>query len=147
MSELKRPVVEQIKDIMDDNTIDDLKSLMSRRHYLNRCNVYLIYVFHFVQSAGILTTTIATGYNYTYLIWVGVGLNVLASLLNVYEKTNSNLLKTYLKDIDSIKNGKFTDEGGVEKVEEAHTPARLATASDTTNVVVKPTITVNPIAS
>jgi hypothetical protein len=102
-------------------------------------------MFHFVQSAGILTTTIATGYNYTYLIWIGVGLNVLASLLNVYEKTNSNLLKTYLKDIDSIKNGKFTDEGAVEKVEEPHTPARPATASDTTNVVVKPSITVNPL--
>jgi len=131
-------LADQIKTIMDENTLEDLKSLMARRHSLNRCNVCLIYVFHFVQSAGILTTTIATGYSLTYLIWVGVGLNVLASLLNVYEKTNGNLLKTYLKDIDAIKAGTFTDEGAVEKPIEAtpHTPK-----NDATNVTVKPTVT------
>jgi hypothetical protein len=131
-------LTDQIKVIMDENTLEDLKSLMARRHSLNRCNVCLIYVFHFVQSAGILTTTIATGYSLTYLIWVGVGLNVLASLLNVYEKTNANLLKTYLKDIDAIKDGTFTDEGAVEKPVEAapHTPK-----NDATNVTVKPTVT------
>jgi hypothetical protein len=135
-------LTDQIKVIMDENTLEDLKSLMARRHSLNRCNVCLIYVFHFVQSAGILTTTIATGYSLTYLIWVGVGLNVLASLLNVYEKTNANLLKTYLKDIDAIKNGTFTDEGSVEKPTEAapHTPKNDST-NESTNVTVKPTIT------
>ena len=136
MADPKRPVTDQIKAIMEENTIDDLKSLLTRREYLNRCNVYLIYLFHFVQSTGILTTTVATGYNYTYLIWIGVGLNVLASLLNVYEKTNANLSKTYLKNIDDIKNGKFTDESVVEKHEEPSTP---------TNVTVKPTVTVNPL--
>jgi hypothetical protein len=132
---------EQIKVIMDENTLDDLKSLMARRHSLNRCNVCLIYVFHFVQSAGILTTTIATGYSLTYLIWVGVGLNVLASLLNVYEKTNGNLLKTYLKDIDAIKAGTFTDEGAVEKPIEAapHTP-KNEHSKEATNVTVKPNV-------
>lgn len=126
MSELKRPLINQIKDIMEENTVNDLKRLLVRRQYLNRCNICLIYLFHLIQSAGILTTTIATGYNYTYLIWVGVGLNVLASLLNIYEKTNANLLKTYLKDIDEIKHGRFTDEGAVEKPEEApNTPAKV----------------------
>jgi hypothetical protein len=136
MSELKQPFINQVKEIMDENTLDDLKSLLNRRHYLNRCNVVLIYLFHLVQSAGILTTTIATGYNYTYLIWVGVGLNILASLLNVYEKTNANLLKTYLKDIDEIKKGKFTDEGAVEKHEDS--PPKIAIES--TNITIKPTI-------
>jgi len=112
---MKRPVADQIKEIMEGHTIDELKSLMARRRRLNRCNVAMIYLFHLVQSAGIMTTTIATGYNYTYLIWVGVGLNILASLLNVYEKTNAHLLKTYMKDIDEIKNGQFEDEEAVEK--------------------------------
>jgi hypothetical protein len=133
-------LTDQIKVIMDENTLGDLKSLIARRHSLNHCNVCLIYIFHFVQSAGILTTTIATGYSLTYLIWVGVGLNVLASLLNVYEKTNANLLKTYLKDIDAIKAGTFTDEGGVEKPEAApHTP-KNDSANETTNVTVKPAV-------
>jgi hypothetical protein len=139
MSE-KLLLTDQIKVIMDENTLEDLKSLIARRQSLNRCNVCLIYIFHFVQSAGILTTTIATGYSLTYLIWVGVGLNVLASLLNVYEKTNSNLLKTYLKDIDAIKNGTFTDEGSVEKPEPApHTP-KNDTLNEATNVTVKPSV-------
>jgi hypothetical protein len=140
MADSKRPVTDQIKEIMEENTIDDLKSLLSRREYLNRCNVYLIYLFHLVQSAGILTTTVATGYNYTYLIWIGVGLNVLASLLNVYEKTNANLSKTYLKNIENIKNGKFTDESAIEKPEEQPPPTP-------TNVTVKPTLTVNPLTN
>jgi hypothetical protein len=128
---------DQIQTLMDENTLEDLKSLMARRYNLNRCNVCLIYVFHFVQSAGILTTTIATGYSLTYLIWVGVGLNVLASLLNVYEKTNANLLKTYLKDIDAIKAGTFTDEGGIEKPEAKQPSSK----EEHTNIAVKPTIT------
>jgi len=140
MADSKRPVTDQIKEIMEENTIDDLKSLLSRREYLNRCNVYLIYLFHLVQSAGILTTTVATGYNYTYLIWIGVGLNVVASLLNVYEKTNANLSKTYLKNIENIKNGKFTDESAIEKPEESSPPTP-------TNVTVKPTLTVNPLTN
>jgi len=141
MADSKRPVTDQIKEIMEENTIDDLKSLLTRRESLNCCNIYLIYLFHFVQSAGILTTTVATGYNYTYLIWIGVGLNVLASLLNVYEKTNANLSKTYLKNIENIKNGKFTDESAIEKHEESNIP------STPTNVTVKPIVTVNPLAN
>jgi hypothetical protein len=49
---------------------------------------------------------VATGYNYTYLIWVGVGLNILASLLNAYEKNNANILKKISKDIQDIRDGK-----------------------------------------
>ena len=139
MADLKHPLVNQVKEILDGNTIDDLKSLLNRRQYLNRCNIYLIYLFHFVQSTGILTTTIATGYNYTYLIWIGVGLNILASLLNVYEKTNANLLKTYLKSIEDIKKGTFTDEAGIEKPEETvNTPSKAEV--DSSNVTIKPTI-------
>jgi hypothetical protein len=95
-----------------------------------------MYLFYFIQSAGIMTTTIATGYNYTYLIWIGVGMNILASLLNVYEKVNANLLKTYMKDINDIKSGKFIDEGAVEKpddtVNQPSTPFAKHTANPLT---------------
>jgi hypothetical protein len=74
----------------------------------------LIYLFHIIQAAGILTTTIAAGYDMKQLIWVGVGFNLLASLLNVFEKTNSSISKGLLKDIQSIKEGKFVDEGTIE---------------------------------
>jgi len=128
-----RPVTTQIKEILEENTIDDLKSLMSRRHYLNRCNIVLMYLFYFIQSAGIMTTTIATGYNYTYLIWIGVGMNILASLLNVYEKVNANLLKTYMKDINDIKSGKFVDEGAVEKPDDTANQPTTPSTKQTAN--------------
>ena len=78
----------------------------------------LVYLFHIVQSAGILTTTIAAGYDMKELVWVGVGLNIMASLLNVFEKTNNSMSKHLLKDINAIKEGTYVDEGTlVETVE------------------------------
>jgi hypothetical protein len=91
-------------------------------------------MFHMVQSGGILTTTIATGYNLTYLIWVGVGLNILATLLNVYEKTNANLSKKLLTDIESIKAGKYVDEGSIEEKPENAPPT--PPKNDNTTVLV-----------
>ena len=71
----------------------------------------MIYLFHIVQSAGILTTTIATGYSMTQLIWVGVGLNVIASLINCLEQVNNSMSNKLMKDIDMIKNDTYVDEG------------------------------------
>jgi hypothetical protein len=71
----------------------------------------LNYTFHLVQAAGILTTTVATGYNERFYIWVGVGLNLLASLINVFEKTNSETLKRLMEDLKAIKNNTYINEG------------------------------------
>jgi len=108
-----------IQKIFDDNELQDLKDSLDKRQCLNRCNTTLVYLFHFIQSAGILTTTIATGLGMTDLIWVGVGLNVTASLLNVYEKTNANLSKKLMENINEIKKGTFVDEGVVVDVKSA----------------------------
>jgi hypothetical protein len=45
------------------------------------------------------------------LVWVGIGMNILASLINVYEKLNTNISKKMLRDIISIKNGTYIDQG------------------------------------
>jgi len=91
--------------------INDLQRFLNKRQFLNTVNSYLIYLFHFVQSAGILTTSIGTSYNNTYLIWTGVSLNILASLINVYEKTNNSIIKKLMTDIKNIKDGNYVDEG------------------------------------
>jgi len=101
----------QIKKVFQENVLSDLKRFMEKRQCLNQTNMVLIYLFHIVQSAGILTTTIATGYNIREYIWIGVGLNVLASLINAFEQTNNNISKKLLQDIQSIKDGKYVDEG------------------------------------
>ena len=101
----------EIQAIFEVNKLNDLKAFMQKRKCLNEWNMALIYLFHIVQSAGILTTTIAAGYDMKLLVWVGVGFNILASLINVFEKTNNGISKHLLKDINAIKDGTYVDEG------------------------------------
>ena len=104
----------EIPTIFQKNRLDDLKDFMNKRKCLNSWNMVLIYLFHIVQSAGILTTTIAAGYDMKLLVWVGVGLNITATLINVFEKTNSSISKNLMKDIQAIKEGSYVDESSIE---------------------------------
>ena len=104
----------EIQTIFQKNRLDDLKDFMNKRKCLNSWNMVLIYLFHIVQSAGILTTTIAAGYDMKLLVWVGVGLNITATLINVFEKTNSSISKNLMKDIQAIKEGSYVDESSIE---------------------------------
>lgn len=101
----------QINALFVNNELDDLVRFMARRKCLNTCNARLAYVFNFLQSAGIMTTTVAAGYNIKALVWAGIGLNVLASLVAAYEQTNNTMSARLLKDITAIKSGKYIDEG------------------------------------
>jgi len=101
----------EIQVIFETNKLNDLKGFIKKRKCLNEWNMALVYLFHIVQSAGILTTTIAAGYDIKILVWVGVGFNILASLINVFEKTNNGISKHLLKDINAIKDGTYIDEG------------------------------------
>ena len=100
----------EIKNIFENNTLNDLKRFIRQRQSLNTTNSYLIYLFHLVQSAGILTSAIAAGNNNFEIVWIGVGLNLFATLINVYEKTNNSILQKLMGDIELIKNGKYVDE-------------------------------------
>ena len=104
-------IKQRINAILDKNKIDDLERFIEKRHCLNTWNSYLVYLFHTIQSAGILTTTIGTGYGRNDLIWIGVGLNVLASLINIYEQTNNSISLKLMKDIIAIRDDKYIDEG------------------------------------
>lgn len=101
----------EVKNIFEKNKLEDLKAFIKKRNCLNSWNMSLIYLFHITQSAGILVTTIAAGYDRKEIIWVGVGLNILAGLITVFEKTNNGISKNLLKDIEAIRDGTFVDEG------------------------------------
>ena len=101
----------EINTILNNNKIEDLKKFLEKRNCLNNTNQILNYLFHVIQSAGVLTTTIAAGYNIKELVWVGVGMNILASLINIFEKTNDSISKRMFKNIQAIKNGTYIDEG------------------------------------
>lgn len=114
----------QVNAILNKNKIDDLTRFLQKRQCLNQTNVWLNYMFHFVQSAGIFTTTLAAGYNIKELVWGGIALNIIASLINVFEQTNNTMSKRIMKDIVAIKQGKYVDEGlAVEPEKEEGAPA------------------------
>jgi len=103
----------EITELFKNNEKNDLIRILGRRSCLNQFNISLIYLFHVLQSAGIFVTTLATGYNNKPLIWIGIGLNVLASLVNVLQKTNKNMSEQLLQDIMKIKNNMYVDEGAI----------------------------------
>ena len=107
----------KITKIFNDNELSDLNNFLDKRHCLNNYNLFLMYLFHFIQSSGILVTTIASGYNIKYLIWVGIGLNVFASLINIYEKINNDMLKKLMIDIQKIRDGNYIDESPIIDIE------------------------------
>jgi hypothetical protein len=100
----------KIIDIFDKNQLDDLNRFMKKRQCLNGCNVHMLYLFHLIQSAGILTTSYGASVNDSNYIWTGIALNMVASLIQIYEKINYSQLKKILNDIQAIKDDKYTDE-------------------------------------
>ncbi len=100
----------EIQEILDTNKISDLKRFIKKRQSLNSCNICLSYMFYLLQSIGILTTTIGTGYEIKELIWSGIGVNILASLIHSYEQINNNISIKLLKNIENIKKNNYVDE-------------------------------------
>ena len=99
-----------ITDIFEQNKLNDLTRFMKKRQCLNEANIVLIYLFHIIQAGGIIITTIAGGYNIKELIWVGISLNLIASLINIFEQTNNNLSIKLYKNIKDIKDNNYIDE-------------------------------------
>ena len=103
----------QIKIIFDKNKLNDLNKFMNKRQCLNSCNIYMLYLFHLISSVGVLTTSLGASLNNNTYIWAGIGLNMLAGLIQIYEKINYSQLKKLMADIESIKNNKYIDESNL----------------------------------
>ena len=101
----------EIGRILQANKISDLKRFVKNRQCLNTSNVYFTYLFYVVQMVGLMTTSVAQSYNLTTIVWVGIGLNSLATLIHTFEQTNNKLSTHMLENITSIKNGTYIDEG------------------------------------
>ena len=127
---MSEEVSEQIQKIFDTNKVSDLQKFVNQRARLNIANTFLMYGFHVCQSSGILLTTIATGYQYQELIWVGVGLNVLSSILLAFEKINTSVSTNLMKNIVAIKDGTYVDEGTI--VSEIGKNDKKSNSSDST---------------
>ena len=99
-----------VQTLLNENKIADLKRFLGCRRCLNGTNLALVYLFHIVQTTGILTTTLAAGYERPEFVWLGAGLNAVAALIHVYEHINLSLIKRYAKDIHQIRINEYEDE-------------------------------------
>ena len=117
----KEYLSKQIDNILNENIVNDLKKDLSTRSCLNKCNIGLIYLFHLLQTCGLISTTLSSTYNLNYLLWIGITCNSMASLIIIYEKINENISNTMLADINLIKDGKYVDESPIE-INEAINP-------------------------
>jgi hypothetical protein len=101
----------EIKNIFSQNQVGDLKRFIATRARLNKFTKLLMYGSYVFQTVGIFVTTVSTGYKVPSLTWVGVGLNMISTLMIVFEKINTSVSVKIMKDIESIRNGTYVDEG------------------------------------
>ena len=69
-----------------------------------------MYLFHIVQTSGILTTTVGAGYDAKQFIWLGAALNATAALIHIFERLNLSLIQQYGKAIHQIRINEYEDE-------------------------------------
>jgi hypothetical protein len=119
----------QIQSLFDQNRLNDLQKFLTRRRSLNTFNAFLTYFFYLVQSIGIMITMIGSSYGNPTYIWVGVGFNIGASLINVYEKINNNILKKMLTNIQLIKDNNYVDESIISDMENIGLPVSTNTVT------------------
>ena len=109
---------QKIKKIFDDNKINDLTRFIEKRQAINYCNIRLRYVYYTFHYSSILVTTIAVGFHENHfqkndmvnMVWLGIGLNILSTLIHAFEKMNRNVSKKILANINKIKSGEYVDE-------------------------------------
>lgn len=102
-----------IQSLFSENELNDLRRFISKRQQLNCCNEYMVYCFYLVQSIGILTTSVGTSINLPSVVWCGIVLNMIASVLQIYEKLNDKQMKKLMKNIQLIRDNKYTDESSL----------------------------------
>jgi hypothetical protein len=98
-------ITDKIAEIFEANKINDLKRFMKRREQLNQCNIYIRYSYYVIHYSSILTTTFAIGYVggincqdpaihvVKELIWLGICLNMISTVLSSFEQMNKTISK------------------------------------------------------
>jgi len=98
-----------IEDLLAKHMKEDMDEFLKSRQCLNCVNGWLICMFHLVQTAGILLTSFAAGTGRTSLVWGGVILNSLASLMQIYIKAHDASLKKMMSGLKKMKDGTYVD--------------------------------------
>lgn len=107
-----------IEETFDYNRYADLRRFIEKREKLIVYNNVMVYMFHLSQTLGIMITSISAGTNMPGFIWLGIFFNALATLISLWEKTNSQIMKKLMEDIKLIREGHYVDEGSLVEIED-----------------------------
>ena len=124
----------EVNQILSKNKIDDLNKFLNKRNWLNWCNSIMIYLFHIIQTIGILFTSMSATNGNEKLLWIGIILNMIASIIQIYEKINNDQMKKLMIDIHAIKNGTYVDESPLIDSQQ-FLLNQQSTKSDTNNLI------------
>ena len=108
-----------IDETFDYNRFADLRRFIEKRESLIAYNNVMVYMFHLSQTLGIMITSISAGTNEPGFIWLGIFFNALATLISLWEKTNSQIMKKLMEDIKLIREGRYVDEGSLVEIEDS----------------------------
>lgn len=108
-----------IDETFDYNRFADLRRFIEKRESLIAYNNVMVYMFHLSQTLGIMITSISAGTNQPGFIWLGILFNAFATLISLWEKTNSQIMKKLMEDIKLIREGRYVDEGSLVEIEDS----------------------------
>jgi len=99
-----------VNEIFNKNKIDDLNNFVKKRSCLNTSNEILSVLFYIFQSGNVFITSLGNAYKNPYLIWSGVGMGTLASILYLLMNNNTKINTRLMTNIKAIRENKYTDE-------------------------------------
>jgi len=95
------------------NSYTELRKFIQKRENLIGYNKVMVYLFHLCQSLGVIINALSASSNNQNYIWLGIMLNALATLISLWEKTNTLIIKKLMDDIKLIRDGDYVDEGSL----------------------------------
>jgi hypothetical protein len=119
----------KIKNIINQNKVDDLLRFMNKRQNINCSNQVLGYGFYVIQSVAVFTSSLGQYLDNTYLIWSGIGLTSIGTLIHAIINSNNKINTSLMTNIKSIHSGNYVDEVAIDGLEEkksAGTPVNIS---------------------
>lgn len=119
----------KIKNIINQNKVDDLLRFMNKRQNINCGNQVLGYGFYVIQSVAVFTSSLGQYLDNTYLIWSGIGLTSIGTLVHAIINSNNKINTSLMTNIKAIHAGNYIDEVAIDGLEEkksAGTPVNIS---------------------
>ena len=110
--------IKQINNIINKNKVDDLIRFINKRQNINASNQWMGYSFYIIQTISIFSTSLGQYLENTYLIWTGIGLTSVGTLIHSIINSNTKINNNLMNNIKLIKKGDYIDESVIDGLEE-----------------------------